>query len=101
MNKELKPCPFCGGKANVEQFTTKLFAVVCEKCEAETDSYFHKQEAINAWNTRAENTCKIEHEIYDSDLDCYTTKLSCGCSIISGWSFSANYCPNCGAKVVK
>ena len=51
---ELKPCPFCGGKAFVsarlpyfgETFTV---AVVCEDCNASSK---HK---IKAWNRRTDN----------------------------------------------
>lgn len=66
---ELKPCPFCGGKANLKVNTecagfgcnvTKAY-VECEQCGArgETgDNYFHdniKIIAILGWNRRADN----------------------------------------------
>lgn len=31
---ELKPCPFCGGKAKLERSATAV-AVACEDCDAE------------------------------------------------------------------
>ena len=61
MATELKPCPFCGGRACVRKnkgiFET--FNVYCmnEDCRVEpiTHSYYRKDEAIEAWNRRAED----------------------------------------------
>ena len=57
---ELKPCPFCGGEAHLEQYqdAPEYFAIVrCSQCDIkavkDTD-----EEAIEAWNTRAEKSCK-------------------------------------------
>ena len=38
---ELKPCPFCGGKAVVKATTKKWFIIWCEcsKCYAKTEGY--------------------------------------------------------------
>ena len=38
MSGKLKPCPFCGGKAVLEDldFEDKEYYVVCEKCGVET-----------------------------------------------------------------
>ena len=60
----LKPCPFCGGRASVKKFVSKngafeIYNVYCmnEDCRVEpiTHDYFHKEEAIEAWNRRAED----------------------------------------------
>lgn len=50
-NENLKPCPFCGGRAKlVVQFGDE-FMVLCPNCEAQTN--FHDKEgAIAAWNRR-------------------------------------------------
>lgn len=58
MTEELKPCPFCGGKAevvwmpyiNVEGMG---LVVECNHCWAETGYYATREEAIAAWNRRA------------------------------------------------
>lgn len=63
--KELKPCPFCGGKANYycEELdwadwgyisATKYYNtyVECEECGAGTASFDTEQQAIDAWNRR-------------------------------------------------
>ena len=63
MNKiELKPCPFCGGKARVVIKSFDVFMngafVICEKCGARTDlietnaEYSAKDRAVEYWNKR-------------------------------------------------
>lgn len=55
MNYELKPCPFCGGKA--EFFEDEFFcrySVVCTECGAGTDTYGVERDAIDAWNRRVQ-----------------------------------------------
>lgn len=47
----LKPCPFCGGKANMKKFITGSF-VECPACEQRTPIYVTKAEAAKAWNRR-------------------------------------------------
>lgn len=59
---ELKPCPFCGGKA--EMFTPRIFGewvgyhyVACQKCHARTSGFMPKKRtkklAAIYWNRRA------------------------------------------------
>lgn len=70
---ELKPCPFCGGKAYLEKQhrafiggeTTKVCFVRCLKCNARSGRYkisdygktSHsweaREKAVEAWNSRA------------------------------------------------
>ena len=57
---ELKPCPFCGGKAFVSAklpyFGEELtLAVVCEQCNASSKHRRTKEKAIEDWNRRADN----------------------------------------------
>lgn len=55
---DLKPCPFCGGKAEVYETTDSCgrnvsYMVECEKCEAGSGYYDgDRQLAIDAWNKR-------------------------------------------------
>lgn len=71
--RELKPCPFCGGKAKVKvcdssgayyadigtemlhgrQMTHCL--IHCEKCRVRTQTYLTRSGVFNAWNRRADN----------------------------------------------
>lgn len=54
---ELKPCPFCGGRAVLVQVNRKNY-VICDDCGAKSfeysqhDDYFDAR-AIRAWNRRA------------------------------------------------
>lgn len=61
---ELKPCPFCGGKAELKKETvwtrTEVY-VKCTECWAMTKSvmadaeYCANDKAAEMWNRRAEN----------------------------------------------
>jgi hypothetical protein len=112
---ELLPCPFCGGEADVKVLEydddCKVWGVFCEFDLANeyshghfVDNYATEAEAIEAWNTRAVETCKlICHEVElpdslkDADVEIYVYECSeCGERMFSDY----NYCPNCGAKVM-
>lgn len=58
--QDLKPCPFCGGKADIQKEYTdgwSYFGVCCHtedcRCNSGDISYVDKVNAITAWNTRA------------------------------------------------
>ena len=60
-NPELKPCPFCGSKAELYEeniFSTKYSRVRCKKCYAETEKvcisldYAANNRAVELWNRR-------------------------------------------------
>lgn len=61
---ELKPCPFCGGKAEMLKMTGfKRFFFnpvvkrpTCTKCHATMFVWLDEKTAIDAWNRRAINT---------------------------------------------
>ena len=65
---ELKPCPFCGGKAKLYATITRTYPnhckhyCYCEKCYATGESFSDLEndgssvfKAIEAWNRRADN----------------------------------------------
>lgn len=54
----LKPCPFCGGvdvKVHIPYFTDDCYMVQCYGCNCNTAIYMTVNQAIEAWNRRAEN----------------------------------------------
>ena len=97
----LEPCPFCGGESTVERIGKSGYlyiacntAYCCDFGRFDTES-----EAIAAWNTRAERTCKIiewyeardRHEIGNNRV-----RFSCG----DFGTCHDKFCPECGARVV-
>lgn len=96
MSEELRPCPFCGGEAAIyEPLATSFWFVRCsdgDTCSTCGPDRETRSAAIEAWNTRAERTCRYEH------IEGTWYKTSCG-ERYNGVVLP-NYCPNCGAKVV-
>lgn len=52
-DKELKPCPFCGGEAKWQSGV-----ICCSDCGVKTRYTSSRELAINAWNRRLTNECK-------------------------------------------
>ena len=115
MMSELKPCPFCGGEARISSdYSSELgktrWWLWHECCEHDGESrgygsalfpwfetpwYDTEQEAVDAWNTRAERTCKQKRLFNLMSRECDGEYYE--------WhgEEKPNYCPNCGAKVVE
>lgn len=99
--EELKPCPFCGGEASIKIHDffddTRLYTPKC-KCGANIVEVFHtEEEAIAAWNARAERTCR--NELWSGFFKC----SECGLTVSDSEYFplaTVRYCPNCGARVL-
>ena len=62
----LKPCPFCGGKAKLKKFKSKaLFGTIayyaeCSVCKVRTEMSLEQEEPVEAWNRRAGEEDKHE-----------------------------------------
>ena len=104
MENDLLPCPFCGGEGELctyyggGEHNETVHTVMCdnEDCPMNvlTPDYLTEAEAIEAWNTRAERTCRNT-----SDSNYFR------CSVCRKKTYRGDetfkYCPNCGAKVVE
>lgn len=50
---ELKPCPFCGGKAWIINFPlSNTYEVRCINCDMGSWALLTRQEAVDKWNRR-------------------------------------------------
>lgn len=71
---EIKRCPFCGGEATLtnklskDEYGQRLWNVCCFGCANRTSSYWDKEIAIEAWNTRKPLERVIERLETESDF---------------------------------
>ena len=121
---DLKPCPFCGGKAKTEQVERWYYGTVyrvgcntdgCRGWWYESVLYRTEAKAIEAWNTRSEQaiaatlgrgTCEyaIKDNMNESEGmgDVWIECSACHCAFdyyADEWLMNMHYCPNCGARV--
>lgn len=93
---ELKPCPFCGGEAAVWRSERTLkHQIVCTGCLASTGQFESIDDAAEAWNRRAERTCrKVPGRMkYGRRMPACS---ECGQSLGDArWA----YCLRCGARI--
>jgi len=66
--KELKPCPFCGGKAELNSGCIAFYAE-CVKCKASTKPYDRYSDVIAAWNNRITDT------VPDKEIEYYKNAI--------------------------
>lgn len=70
---ELKPCPFCGGKADwfvLEKMNNeKLYYVECSYCFARTGYYFTEYESIKEWNKRIPDWISVNKRLPEESGD--------------------------------
>lgn len=89
---DLIPCPFCGGEAfghtSEANAIFKEF-VCCDTCNACTDVFANKEDAVKAWNRRHHREC-----IYTEINGLYLCSI---CGIEN--DYVDEYCPSCGSKV--
>lgn len=96
----LLPCPFCGGEAHISA-SSDGYGVECwnRRCiDMQMEEIPTEAEAIEAWNTRAERTCKRVLYKPTGVLVC----SECGAGMpkqLDKYCY-LHYCPNCGSKVV-
>ena len=102
--EELKPCPFCGSNNQTIKNVWQTWRFVACECKAGGAPAKDDEGAIRNWNIRQERTCHIEEaefEFIGSDDHKKGTARYYVCSECQDMiEQDANYCPNCGAKVV-
>lgn len=105
---KLKPCPFCGGEAEViphkffcsdlNDWKTESYGVACKSCNTYGYQFFGcKRHAIKAWNRRV-NDAPVRHGRWIASHDEFCACSICKYPVYVGWN-QTNYCPNCGAKM--
>ncbi len=118
MSKTLKPCPFCGGEAEVRYSELSWkFVVRCTDCGAMGRQWFAgkfgEECAIDSWNNRAGNnrarhTCRNTSDWVFECSVCGAETVADSCGefspdvrvIVDGEECEVKFCPNCGARVV-
>ena len=94
---ELKPCPFCGGEARFkgEHFVGEpsRYWIECHECPASMEAGDDMEKTIEAWNTRAERTCRDLYPDSDYHFGCSE------CGYVARTEDWFRYCPRCGRRV--
>ena len=109
--KELKSCPFCGGKGKIEHIDdTNLCYAICTKCYATAQGFLNypgsngEEKSVHAWNRRVGelptvDVQEIKHGEWREHNKIYICS-QCGYSFENeGYIAFFNYCPNCGARM--
>ena len=111
MSDELKPCPFCGGKATISVHDNH-YQPCCTNDNCIAADLYNEwlyprsyERAVREWNTRAERTC------HDTAQEARSFTCSvCGthCHTLTRKDTTDHwerripeFCPSCGAKVVE
>ena len=106
MTEQLKPCPFCGGKAKTHHYSTTVISygiyVMCKDCMTSSKYYDTKRQAIEAWNKRAYPRPKGKWLRYDREGNAYECSLCHEVWQLMEGTPAENkmkYCQSCGAEM--
>lgn len=112
MGDELKPCPFCGGEAEMREGSSTKPYVRCKRCGCRTGSSRYRGNVAKSWNARAAVTDEqfalavhdgeawqvVRECEWRSEYDDENFVAECGATIF--WEPPAPpYCPYCGGRV--
>lgn len=70
LDKELKPCPFCGGKAQifyVKYRGSECWFVKCDLCDSKIKEYETPVKALDFWNKRKDQEEDDREPVEKSD----------------------------------
>lgn len=112
MSKEiLKPCPFCGGKAEKKNYSASGFQcywIDCEECGAEVLKFFkhetfarREKMLVELWNTRVDaklSEITAERDRYKALVDEHLEKTKDGRIVVE---CNILYCPFCAKAVLR
>ena len=110
LGQELKPCPFCGGKARIGHSPNcNDFWIICRECATyypkDMSRKYTESEEIEAWNTRHEKTFRMDMSTYEQGgiVKCDACGKRIPTKHRNTYTVEAKYpyCPWCGAKVVE
>lgn len=79
---ELLKCPFCSGRAEVQEhrtFDSVSFSVICTVCKCRTSKFKCKSEAKKSWNSRKKEIETQTGELFGTRLEKFrkSEHLSC------------------------
>lgn len=111
---ELKPCPLCGGEANLWLYDKDPEGMYsgyaeCSKCEISIDERANSSETLKEslmrrWNTRHVPTCRMIGMRWMNPDGTIKEYVQCDLAVCSECGHetreTGSYCPGCGAKVV-
>lgn len=100
---ELKPCPFCGGKAVncTKQYDGRIcrYRIQCDNagCACRTPWLCYQEDAAEVWNKRTENETK---DVKDGQM-CETCRYYDSKTYWCSQRNDTTYSPNCSSYQVK
>lgn len=91
---ELKPCPFCGGEAEIwHRIELGYCTIFCLNCKARIQKNYDN-ETIQDWNRRADQ--EKAAPLFSCCEQCEDGKKG---SFSDKSVYNMNFCPNCGRKL--
>ena len=69
MYNELKPCPFCGGEAELYQSYCGYYQIECHQCSARSCTAVEKESVISNWNKRSTTEIKSKTMTLDEAIE--------------------------------